>query len=226
MISFEVNRTLLSESQIEALQWSEHAFDKITCLIQNTGISDYLERPPSATFFTHLSPLDYNVFSTILYNSFAARQNSERTIMPYPSGGAIYSGQIIVFIKNVSNIEQGAYHYLPITSKLEKLNSLPIDIVEKSLFMNFSPEFINYDFFIFYGSIISKHICKYGHRGYRLGVMEIGSMYRNMELHVTNLHLQSRVWGGFKDESLTVSLGVDPRVIMPMICQLIGRSTC
>lgn len=227
-LPFGTSVTLLSSLQIEALQWSEHAFGSHEHYLGIKDMADPLDfqRKRSAEKFIHYPELSESVFSKVIVNSFAADIKPEEIKIPYPSGGAIYSGQVIVFIKNVQGIKVGAYHYLPISNKLERLDALSTKWVEDALFIVPSPKYENYDFFILYGSLVSKHVCKYGHRGYRLCLMEIGSMYRNAEIQATNHNLTSRVWGGFRDEPLSVALGVDPRVIYPMICQLFGRSSC
>lgn len=54
-------------------------------------------------------------------------------------------------------------------------------------------------------------------------MLEIGSMYKNLEFFAQKESLKNRVWGGFNDEALTVSLGLDPRAFVPVICQIVGR---
>ncbi|EJJ3932097.1 SagB/ThcOx family dehydrogenase [Salmonella enterica] len=225
-LPFNINITLLTSKQTEALQWKEHTFGSECIPLGNNITPRKFNRKHSAVLFEKKAPLSKDIFNQVISDSFAATIETHGIKMPYPSGGALYSGQVIIFIKNVQGYGHGAYHYLPISNKLESLDALPIEVVEDALFMQKPSNFINYDFFILYGSLMSKHISKYGYRGYRLSMMEIGSMYRNMEIQSTYHHLTNRVWGGFCDEALSVSLGVDPRVIVPQVCQLIGRGVC
>lgn len=48
-------------------------------------------------------------------------------------------------------------------------------------------------------------------------------MFQEMSRCLSELGLSDRVWGGFDDDGLSLSMGVDPRVAWPVICQLIGR---
>ncbi|MEH0874299.1 SagB/ThcOx family dehydrogenase [Pectobacterium cacticida] len=215
--------SFLTKDQGASLERTEHEFspEKITILTQDRNSK--APRLPSARSFKKCKPLNRATFETLIMNSFRGRMAEHRITYPYPSGGALYTGQVIVYIKNVEGYEEGAYHYLPISNQFEKLQSLSYSLVKKALFTRDEKNLSEFDFFILYGSLIDKHICKYGYRGYRLAVLEIGSMYTNVELECQSLYLKNIVWGGFWDEALTVSLGLDPRVVVPMICQIVGR---
>ncbi|QTF08943.1 SagB/ThcOx family dehydrogenase [Brenneria izadpanahii] len=221
---FNFNRTLLTDGQNRMLEWSEHRFGNVKRELRNDEILHSFHRVPSSSGFSACSPLSGDVFSALINSCYGAHRSGERIIMPYPSGGALYSGQVIIYVKNISNFQPGAYHFLPLSGEIESLSALSIKVVEESLFIGKNDKFSDYDFFILYGSVITKHAAKYGYRGYRLAMLEIGSMYRNMEIACNTLELDNRVWGGFNDEALTVALGLDPRVILPVVCQLVGRS--
>uniref|UniRef100_UPI001428AA4A SagB/ThcOx family dehydrogenase n=1 Tax=Type-D symbiont of Plautia stali TaxID=1560356 RepID=UPI001428AA4A len=202
---------------------TQHEFSLNKVDIQACRGKHHPERAPSANEFTAHFPLAREIFETIFINSLGASTSQRVLRYPYPSGGALYSGQAIVFINNVEGYKKGSYHYLPISNQFEKLDSLCESIVNDALFIRNDHNLKNYDFFILYGSLIDKHLCKYGYRGYRLAILEIGSMYRNTELELQRLNLGSTIWGGFQDEALSVALGIDPRVVIPVICQIVGR---
>jgi SagB-type dehydrogenase family enzyme len=224
IVPFNTITTLLTTEQIRLLQSSEHSFSGDCIEVKTRKPNDYVRRQASVTeFSSHRPSLPKDIFFTIIKQSFGLNDDKKNKIMNYPSGGAFYSGQVVIYVKNVADLLSGAYHYLPFSNKLERLNTLSDESVNKALFIKQASEFMHYDFFIYYGSLLSKHICKYGYRGYRLAIMEIGSMYRNLEISTSLFNLQSRVWGGFNDEALSVALGIDPRVILPMICQLVGK---
>ncbi|WP_445115707.1 SagB/ThcOx family dehydrogenase [Acinetobacter sp. WZC-1] len=178
-------------------------------------------RKSSASVFHRHDPLARDQLMHILNLAFGVDQDNT---MPYPSGGALYSAQVFVYLNNITELDAGAYHYLPFSHQLEKVDCLDQEQVNQSLFIESSEEFEPYDFFIFYSLLAAKSASKYRFRGYRMGLMEVGSMYRNLEILAGKAALKSRVWGGFHDERLAVSLGMDPGVFLPVICQLVGRS--
>lgn len=218
-----VLNTYISESQSAALESTEHEFSPIKKALLTPDDPSQVRRLPSSGGFRRCGALRRTAFENLIMNSFRGRLSEHRITYPYPSGGGLYSGQVIVYIRNVEGYETGAYHYLPLSNQFEKLHDLSASLVNAALFMRGETHLNEYDFFILYGSLLDKHICKYGYRGYRLAVLEIGSMYRNAEREAQNLKLSSIVWGGFRDEALTVALGIDPRVVVPVICQIVGR---
>lgn len=222
-IPIPVFSTFISKSQTAVLERTEHSFasEKISLLENHHPLSKL--RSASSNAFIKKEPLNRPRFESVIINSFSARAVNDKMTYPYPSGGGLYTGQVIIFVQNVDGYAPGAYHYLPVSNQFEKLDNLCLSLVNAALFMLAEKNFMEYDFFILYGSLMDKHICKYGYRGYRLAILEIGSMYRNLECEAQKAGLGYRVWGGFQDEALAVSLGIDPRVVVPVICQLIGR---
>ncbi|HCM1965005.1 TPA: SagB/ThcOx family dehydrogenase [Salmonella enterica subsp. salamae serovar 56:l,v:z39] len=220
---FPVVKTLMDNKSLANIENIEHHFSAEKIQLNNYIKSCPTLRRSSAIKFCRYSELKQDIFEGIIYASYGAKMHNGKFIFPYPSGGALYSGQVVIYIKNVEGFQVGAYHYLPKTNQLEKLSNLNEEVINKSLFIKSDARFNNYDFFVFYGSLLDKHVCKYGYRGIRLAILEIGSMYRNIEIESAKYSLNSRVWGGFRDESLAISLGLDPRVIVPVICQLVGR---
>jgi SagB-type dehydrogenase family enzyme len=220
---FPLIKTLLTNEQIQGLEKTEHPFSGNRISLNSTINSSTGKRKPSASYLKKHDPLLKKTLDDIIIKSFGTFLNNGQISYPYPSGGGLYSAQIIIYLKNIEGYEPGAYHYLAVSNQLERLVSLQENLIEKALFINEESRFNHYDFFILYSSLIDKHVCKYGYRGYRLAMVEIGSMFRNLEIETQKEGLRSRVWGGFNDEALSISLGIDPRVLTPVICQIIGR---
>lgn len=217
---FPPNFTQLSEEQIRSMQFKEYEFggEQIPC---GDGVA--VKRYPSAQKFKlHAHPLELRKFQKVLKLSFGENQ-ARRS---YPSGGALYSAQAIVYARNIESIVPSAYHYLPKTNSLERLTSLNCQEISRYLFLNKDySQLENYDFFVLYVILIEKVLAKYGARGYRLALLEVGSMYQSLigELEIEGL--RSRIWGGFEDETLAAALGIDPRVAWPVVTQIVGRET-
>jgi hypothetical protein len=74
-------------------------------------------------------------------------------------------------------------------------------------------------FYVVYFINLKKAIFKYRSRGYRLALMEVGSMYQQM-LRVAQDHgVGSRVLSGFSEYALAKNCGLDSRVLLPAIIQ-------
>lgn len=214
--------TNLSDKHISSFEWMEHVFggERIEQSKHAPPVEKY--RKSSASAFCALEGLAYETLMYLLAASFGESQDAPHT-RPYPSGGAMYSGQVTIYTKHVYGLERGVYHYLPRTRQLERLKAQPEQEIEKHLFFGDNKPLRDYAFFVLYSSMPTLAIAKYGMRGYRLSCIEIGSMYQSLIIQSEKIGLSSRVWGGFADEALTLAMGIDPRVSWPFICHLVGR---
>ena len=213
----------LSAKEIADLEYIERKFGGSVIDCEHSSDAQ-IRRPSSAYKFSKEGKLEYNVFSTILYESFGEAIVNGNKRRPYPSGGAFYPIQIVLHVRNVNGLTSGCYHYLPSTRRLEKLISGNEKDIQKSLFLESNSDLEAYDFVIFYTSLAAQHIVKYGLRGYRLSLLEAGSAYQACLTACSARGLETRIWGGFEDDSLAVACGIDPRVAWPIVCQLVGRS--
>ncbi len=144
----------------------------------------------------------------------------------YPSGGALYP--IEVFCINLNNkIEQwptetNALHLLPSSRSLEahspsiNIRKLTEAIIPKNVDIG-RPSLA-----LIYLIYLPKALFKYRYRGYRLSLMEAGSMYMITDLRCKELHLNSRPWSGYTDHQVTKNLNLNPTLFLPTCIQLIG----
>ncbi|HDS1815284.1 SagB/ThcOx family dehydrogenase [Pseudomonas sp. GD03651] len=144
----------------------------------------------------------------------------------YPSGGALYP--IEVFCINLNNkieqwpTESDALHLLPSSRSLEA-HSPSIDI--RQLTEAIIPENIDIgspSLALIYLIYLPKALFKYRYRGYRLSLMEVGSMYMITDLNCKELQLNSRPWSGYTDHQITKNLRLNPTLFLPACIQLIG----
>ncbi|MDO1510222.1 MULTISPECIES: SagB/ThcOx family dehydrogenase [unclassified Neisseria] len=213
--------TYLGVEHLKLLEFPEHYFGGQILERNVTDFSPLIERKPSATFFRNDQKMTYKQLMTLLSQAFG-ESNSDLHTRPYPSGGGMYSGQVILYAKAIDGLDKGSYHFLPKSHKLERLNAKSEEVIEKHLFLGANEKFLDYSFFILYSIMPVFTIAKYGMRGYRLSCIEIGSMYQALIMKSEKMGLRSRVWGGFNDEQLSLTLGVDPRVVWPVVCHLVG----
>lgn len=144
----------------------------------------------------------------------------------YPSGGALYP--IEVFCINLHNkieqwsTESDALHLLPSSRSLEAhtpsidIHQLTEAIIPESIDIG-SPSLA-----LIYSIYLPKALFKYRYRGYRLSLMEAGSMYMITDLRCKELQLNSRPWSGYTDHQVTKNLNLNPSLFLPVCIQLIG----
>lgn len=77
-------------------------------------------------------------------------------------------------------------------------------------------------FYILYVINLPKSLFKYRHRGYRLGLMEAGSMYQLAAMEFNKINLSNRVLAGFSEYDITCRCGLDPRTFLPLVIQAFG----
>lgn len=144
----------------------------------------------------------------------------------YPSGGALYP--IEVFCINLNKtieqwpIESDALHLLASSRTLEA-HSPSINVTQ--LIDAITPQNVDIGspaLALVYFIYLPKALFKYRYRGYRLSLMEAGSMYMITDLRCKELHLESRPWSGYTDHQITKSLNLNPVLFLPACIQLIG----
>ncbi|HFD3107622.1 TPA: SagB/ThcOx family dehydrogenase, partial [Klebsiella quasipneumoniae subsp. similipneumoniae] len=77
-------------------------------------------------------------------------------------------------------------------------------------------------FALVYCVIFEKALFKYRYRGYRMALMEAGSMYQNAGLVADQIGLRNRGWAGFTDSYVAKTMNVDQRTAAPLIVQFFG----
>lgn len=124
-----------------------------------------------------------------------------------PSGGALYPLEIYIYV-NHSIIPEGLYHYRPDNDTIEQID------VENRL-----NEFIRYiavgnidinncACLIFITSICQRHMIKYGERGFRFILQEVGAVSQNISLICQSINLSSCIIGGYMDDEINRLIGV------------------
>ncbi|WDM60959.1 SagB/ThcOx family dehydrogenase [Pseudomonas sp. NEEL19] len=183
----------------------------------------YLKRNESCDWFVE-RPLDFETIQSLTAPLLTQEGHSYKR--GYPSGGAIYP--IEVFFVNLDNrisrwpSESNVLHLLP-SSKTFETNSPQIDATK--LTQAIIPKASNIGrpaLALLYIAYLPKALFKYRYRGYRLALMEAGSMYMLIDLRCKELNLQSRPWSGFTDYEITKCLKLNPALFTPLCVQFVG----
>ncbi|AZE79405.1 SagB/ThcOx family dehydrogenase [Pseudomonas synxantha] len=145
----------------------------------------------------------------------------------YPSAGALYPVEIFVCSLTDHNPDwptQGnILHLLPKSRKFEVLQK-KVDLEDvKAAILN-SPQEIGFpSLAIIYAVYIPKNLFKYRYRGYRMGLMEVGSIYMLIEIQAKQLGLACRPWSAYTDSMVCKLLGVNLALFFPVCVHLIGK---
>jgi SagB-type dehydrogenase family enzyme len=174
-------------------------------------VKKFPQRQKSATAFTAEQIPLIDLF-TLLQQAFGDHDSTQASLRPYPSGGALYSVQVIVGIRSsrilsdsspTSNLSTGFYHYRPSLHALDFLKPVNDErLVDLFFNQEDKKRFDGFNFCLIYTSFLAKAMFKYSYRGYRLALLEAGSMYQQASLCGNVLRLTDRVWSYFEDYTL------------------------
>lgn len=125
-----------------------------------------------------------------------------------PSGGGLYPLELYVYA-NKSVLEQGLYHFRPDQDSIEYIsNSVNLN----SIVPNIAADNINItdcSCLMFITSVFQRNMLKYGERGYRFLLQEVGAVLQNISLICEHLDLSSCILGGYVDDAINEILGVN-----------------
>ncbi|MGY2098155.1 SagB/ThcOx family dehydrogenase [Pseudomonas simiae] len=145
----------------------------------------------------------------------------------YPSGGALYPAEVFLCSMTEDNptwpCPGKVLHLLPRSRKFEVMQ-IQVDVEELKAALLFSSNSIGTpSLAIVYAVYMPKNLFKYRYRGYRMALMEIGSIYMLVELQAKSLGLSSRLWSAYTDLMLCKVLGINPALFLPMCVHFIGK---
>ncbi|MGJ7549062.1 SagB/ThcOx family dehydrogenase [Pseudomonas alloputida] len=169
------------------------------------------------------SRIDFETIKAILAPLVRKDSSSKRG---YPSGGALYP--IEVFCVNLNNRVEGwpkassALHLLANSRTLEAHSQTIDDHNLSSAIIGSSTPIGSPALALVYYIYLPKALFKYRQRGYRLALMEAGSMYMLTDLRCKELGLNSRPWAAFTDHQVTKHLNLNPTLFLSTCIQLIG----
>jgi SagB-type dehydrogenase family enzyme len=127
-----------------------------------------------------------------------------------PSGGGLYPLEVYLFLKRVSELKDGLYHYDAVSHALELISAGDKWDILSAGFYTF-PFIENANLVFCLAADFGRMQKKYGPRGYRYILLEAGHVAQNVCLAATELGLGSLCMGGFKDSVVNSSLGLRPR---------------
>lgn len=184
----------------------------------------YPQRYPSGIHFTDERIIPFSDVASLLANAFSSGEPGS-VRRPYPSGGAQYP--VEVFLCRLSDSTDGwpedrVFHYLPVSRSLEPAGSPELRELYRALAGSDGERLGHPHFALVYFIVFEKALFKYRYRGYRMALMEAGSMYQSAGMVADRLGFRNRVWAAFTDSYVSKTLNVDTRTAAPLIVQFFG----
>jgi len=145
----------------------------------------------------------------------------------YPSGGALYPVEVFVCSLMESNeswpCPERVLHLLPHSRSFEVVQGTQ-ELAGLKQAVLAAPGIIGApSIAVVYAVYMPKTLFKYRYRGYRLALMEVGSIYMLVELQAKRLGLRCRLWSGYTDTMLNRAIGLNPALFFPMCVHFIGE---
>jgi SagB-type dehydrogenase family enzyme len=126
---------------------------------------------------------------------------------PYPSGGALYPVEIVVYPAHVSGILPRFYYYQALSHRLAPLApGLPDTEIER-LLANHPVRGAAF-FVLFFVDFTRPSLAKYGPKAYRLALIEAGHIAQNVLLVASSSGIAGLPLCGFMDEELSLAAGL------------------
>lgn len=125
-----------------------------------------------------------------------------------PSGGALYPFEIYCVIFEVQGVLPGLYHYDPLGPRLEEMQAGKFKecVAEASA----QPELVAGCAVVFIiTGMFWRTRFKYGLRGFRFALMEVGHVAQNLLLTAEALDMAAVLIGGFYDDKVNEFMGID-----------------
>ncbi len=139
-----------------------------------------------------------------LQSAATGRPSGDR---PYPSGGALYSVEIILYSLNISGLGPGFYYYQALSHQLLSCAKAQLAPALKRLLANHPIEGAAFLVLLFL-DFTRVSLSKYGGKAYRLALIEAGHLAQNLLLSAAAHGLAGLPLCGFDDEALSRAAGL------------------
>jgi SagB-type dehydrogenase family enzyme len=140
----------------------------------------------------------------------------------YPSGGGLYPIEPYLYIKHVTGLQEGVYHYSPSSHQLEIINLNPPRLADcffdELVQPDLQPGWLdNVAFSLILTSASAKSYSKYGDRTWKLVLLEAGHIGQNIYLIASSMErFKVCGLGGFKLLALVRALKIDGYAELPV----------
>ena len=141
---------------------------------------------------------------------------------PVPSGGGLYPLELYLLANTIEGVEAGVYHYAALHHTLEQIRSRPLTRSQVSRLFMGQPYVAEAAVVAIFTAVVGRSLWKYGDRGYRYILIEVGHAAQNLNLVSCALGLASLNLGGFFDADLATVLQLDLESEVPLYAVAVG----
>jgi SagB-type dehydrogenase family enzyme len=172
--------------------------------------------------------LDLDDLSKILHQSYGitgelpGKDGFRQDLRSAPSAGALYPAEIYVAVRKVAGVEPGIYHYNVPHHEIELL--IPGDPTEQIYEVCCGQEYVRQtSIVVLISGVLARTKLKYGERGYRYALLDIGHLGQNLYLSCASLELAVMTTCGFFDDEANKLLRIDGVDEAVMYVAFIGK---
>ncbi|MCY1633350.1 SagB/ThcOx family dehydrogenase [Marinifilum sp. D737] len=177
-------------------------------------------------------PISVNELYQLLFYSYGITKErnikGEDGIWSYravPSGGALYPLELYVYV-NKGQLSKGFYHYRPDINILESLDEKDhLEDLRRIIYAEPNVDLQNCSCIILISSVVQRILMKYGERGYRFILQEVGFVSQNISLISEAIGLSSCMIGSFIDNELNKLIRADGVLESIQGVIVIGKNT-
>jgi SagB-type dehydrogenase family enzyme len=125
-----------------------------------------------------------------------------------PSAGALYAAELYVAVRDVEGLDAGIYHYEVPVNQLALLRGgdVSVRLAEVCCGQEYP---LNAAVTVLISGVVGRSTRKYGERGYRYVLLDVGHLGQNLYLSCAALGLSITTTCGFFDDDAADMLGVD-----------------
>lgn len=191
---------------------------------QDISIWEVMKRRRSVRDFGE-EPLSIADLGQILWASQGITQETQGIgLRTAPSAGALYPVETYVVVNNVSELEQGIYHYAVEAQELEQLKKGDFRTPIARAALDQEVAYVANAVFV-WTAIFDRSKWKYKQRAYRYVYLDAGHIAQNVALSAVALGLGSCQIAALYDEEANVLLGVDGINESTIYMTAVGKQT-
>jgi SagB-type dehydrogenase family enzyme len=169
-------------------------------------------------------PVTLDELSRLLYFSYGKTDPTEGSFFrPVASGGGLYPLEVYVLALRVTDLDPGVYHYNVEDHGLEVVERRECSQIVREQLYTGGIDIGHAALVVVYTAIFRRSTAKYLDRGYRMILMEAGAAAHNLCLVATSQGLGTCQLGGFLDDELSRTLGIDGREEAPLLPVVVGK---
>ena len=152
-------------------------------------------------------------------------KNWDEAYRMYPSAGARYPLEIYLLVIRVKNTLPGIYHYNVKKHSLELLAKYSINDLNKMMRKIYCNQELtkNPSVILIITAVFERTMLKYGERGYRYILLDVGHFAQNVYLTATAIGIGCCTIGGFLDKEITKLLDLERVGEKPMYSIALGK---